>query len=405
MKVACILITHFPWKAEVHRRSELRDQPLLLVRTAGSQRTIADYSPSLPGVAVGMKLQKAMTFAQGATLLEADDVYYASKSNSILDALEKRSPVVEDATFGCAYVGLDGLEALYGGGAQLISALQGAVPAHFDARIGVATGKFMAYLAALSSSVPLSNGDHRGSRQLDTLDGPTTCQSFVQRFPVDVLPISFKTKDKLRQFALHTLKDIAGIPLNSMQAQFGPEGKRIWELSQGIDDSPLTPRNTEEVISESLSFTNPTSALEAILLAIEVLLGRAFRRPELKRRLARRIVLEAHIYRRSSWTKGISLREAAGKPGDAMSRIKSVLERTSLPGPLEDVTVSLKSLCKEAGRQVSLFAEVRCQEQIQQALRDLDARLGRQAPVFRMREVEPWSRIPERRYALAPADR
>jgi hypothetical protein len=35
-------------------------------------------------------------------------------------------------------------------------------------------------------------------------------------------------------------------------------------------------------------------------------------------------------------------------------------------------------------------------------LRQLGARLGVQPPIYHVREVEPWSRLPERRQALVP---
>ena len=54
----------------------------------------------------------------------------------------------------------------------------------------------------------------------------------------------------------------------------------------------------------------------------------------------------------------------------------------------------------EAARQPSLFiARARQLAEIAEAARQLQARYGR-VPLYHAIEVEPWSRIPERRWAL-----
>ena len=40
---------------------------------------------------------------------------------------------------------------------------------------------------------------------------------------------------RLRLLGLETMGDIAQLPLGAFQQQFGPEGKRCWELAQGAD--------------------------------------------------------------------------------------------------------------------------------------------------------------------------
>jgi DNA polymerase-4/protein ImuB len=63
-------------------------------------------------------------------------------------------------------------------------------------------------------------------------------------------------------------------------------------------------------------------------------------------------------------------------------------------------------LTGETGKQRSLlFAEqARRRAQLFAALRQLKQRFGGESQVNRVVEVEPWSRIPERRYALIDYD-
>ena len=70
------------------------------------------------------------------------------------------------------------------------------------------------------------------------------------------------------------------------------------------------------------------------------------------------------------------------------------------PAPIEELALELLGLGGEAARQPGLFvARARQLAEIAEAARQLHARYGR-VPLYHAIEVEPWSRIPERRWAL-----
>ena len=245
MKIACVLITHFPVKTELQRRPELAGRPLIVLQDRGSRQFVLDCSPEASGVLQGMSAQEASSWCRDATLLEADEPRYRARFEEMLRSLEQRSPLVEAADLGCAYVGLEGLEPMYGGEARLVNTLLQAVPDSFNPRVGLATGKFPAYLAAVTS------GPGRATR------APENVADFLGPFSLNLLPISWENKARLNRLGLSTLEQIARQPVGAMQSQFGPEGLRAWELAQGIDRRPLVPRRRETVIAESLTFPSP----------------------------------------------------------------------------------------------------------------------------------------------------
>ena len=151
--LACVLITHLPMKAERLRSPELRGRPVIVTQQRGSKQVVLDSSAEAIGVIAGMSLQEALSRCKGAALLQADAPYYQSVFDRLVDLLLQRSPVVEKAELGRAYVGLDGLTAMYGSEARLIDALLKAAPHEMNLRIGVAQGKFPAYVAAVASDV------------------------------------------------------------------------------------------------------------------------------------------------------------------------------------------------------------------------------------------------------------
>jgi hypothetical protein len=81
--------------------------------------------------------------------------------------------------------------------------------------------------------------------------------------------------------------------------------------------------------------------------------------------------------------------------------LRHKLEAAALPGPVQRLTITLAEFCGERGRQEGLFAaKGRRHMQLEEAIRALRARYQR-SPILRFVPVEPWSRIPERRMALA----
>ena len=88
----------------------------------------------------------------------------------------------------------------------------------------------------------------------------------------------------------------------------------------------------------------------------------------------------------------------------AVSRIKRILENYPQPGPVEQAGIKITGLGYPRGRQKSLFREVRAKDHLAEDIKQLELKLGN-PQVYTVKEVEPWSRIPERRYALTPTNR
>ena len=71
--------------------------------------------------------------------------------------------------------------------------------------------------------------------------GKAIARTFLKDLSCDVLPISMKSKNKLRDFGLRTLGQMVALAPGPLLSQFGPEGKRIRELARGYDATPLIP--------------------------------------------------------------------------------------------------------------------------------------------------------------------
>ena len=389
MKILCVLVPHFPINCEKLRHPDMMERPLIITAAAGSQKLVLDYAPELKNLQREMPLQQALSLQAEAEIIHADIPYYCSVFNGILDALEKRSPLVEGADLGDIYIGLDGMQLIYENDAVLVKAVQTAVPAVFDAHIGIAEDKFPAYLAAW----------HSPAGSYKTLTGDLA--AFLNDLTCDLLPVSLKTKEKLHSFGLHKLGQVAALLPGPLQAQFGPEGQRIWELANGHDDTPLYPRLTEETIEESTTLSSMTASLDVIMVSIEAMLSRVFVRFEAKGMGIRSVHLWTRTWLREHWEKNIQFKEPALNTKTALSRIKLIMENSPQPGPVEQLGMKITGLGRPNGRQKSLLNDVRAKDNLLDDVKQLEFRLGG-TQLYKIKEIEPWSRIPERRYALIP---
>jgi uroporphyrinogen-III synthase len=108
----------------------------------------------------------------------------------------------------------------------------------------------------------------------------------------------------------------------------------------------------------------------------------------------------------TSWERLFTFKEALAGRDAARRALRAKLELPGglPPAPIEELALELLGLGGFVAKQAKLFvARARQDRQIAEAARQLGARYG-QVPLYHAVEVEPWSRIPERRWALVACD-
>jgi DNA polymerase-4/protein ImuB len=391
MKLLCVLLPHFAWRCEFRRSLIPFDRPVIVTCTEGSQKLVTDFSPDLEDLLPDMPLQAALARHGDAQIVHADIPYYWSAFNHILDRLEQVSPLVEGPEPGTIYINMDGMQLIYPDDKSLVNAVKNIV-SDFAPQIGIAPNKFLAFLAA------------RYNPGNDCRVLGNDVNAFLKDLPCDILPVSLKSRNKLHEFGLATLGQVAAVPSGPCRSQFGPEGKKIWELARGDDDTPLYPRYMEENIEESAALPSVTVSLDVIIVSIESLLGRLFDSNIFKGKGIRSLALWTRTWNAEHWEKTINFKEPALDVRTTMSRIKRTLEDYPQPGPVEQAGLHITGLGFPRGRQKSLFRDIRAKEHLAEDIKQLELKMGN-PQVYSVKEVEPWSRIPERRYALIPTNR
>jgi DNA polymerase-4/protein ImuB len=389
MKILCILLPHFPLVCEHLRQPAIKGRPALVFSSSSSRRTLFDFSPGLEGLTPGMPLERAIALHGGAETISADLPYYRDMFERVLDSLQQVSPLVEGGTEGTVYMGTNGLELLYPGDGDLTRAVREAVCDDFEIRMGQAEGKFPAYLAAERSQ----------PGECTSLNG--SIEHFLEKIPSRHLPVSARSRERLAGFGLATIGQVAALPSSALEAQFGPEGKIIHRLANGTDDSPLVPRLPREIITESLEMESPTSLAEVLLAGFECLLSRVFTGLTARGTGISRLDLIVRTTSGECREKSVFFKSPVMEIKAAIKRIGHVLETWPQPGPAEQLSIRITGTACPLSRQKSLLPEVKSTDHLLGEISQLELKLG-SPQLFKFKEAEPWSRIPERRHVLTP---
>jgi DNA polymerase-4/protein ImuB len=339
-------------------------------------------------------LREAVALCPEAVILSPHPVREHAAAERIVAGLELLSPAVEIDTTqpGCYLIDLTGLDRWLGSPSLAAKRLLATVPALLRPRAGVAPNRFTARVAAHQAAP--------GTVQIVT---PATTRAFLSSAPVSLLPLSPDKRRRLERLGLRTLGELADLPVAAVQARFGTEGRRAWELARGDDREPVHARSQPETVIESLTLPAPATSRETLLIAITRLVLRAFDRTVLEHRHVRQARLRASLEGGQAWEQITTLRE----PGGSKRLLEALgyrVQALTLPGPVEELTLELSGLVDAATRQQLLPGfHSRRPWQLAEASRHLKQRFGTTG-LYRVAEVEPWSRLPERRQALIAYD-
>ena len=345
-----------------------------------------------------MTVSQAIGLCPTLSLIEPDPVHYDEQFAHLVAALENVSPVVEPVELGRVFIGVDGLERLVGPPERQLAMMQRALDQRTRwssmARLGWGRGKFVSWIAAARAKPgkPMIIRDHEW-------------RTFIAQQPIAVLPILPDTHRRLVQLGLKTLHDVARLPEVAMVSQFGREGREAWQLASGFAHDPVIGQEHPEPIVAALHFSVPVADRLLLANAMHKLVERALKHP---RRIGWRVQttrVRAKLEHGTSW-----LAEAIHKDPTAYSErivapLKVRLEQSPPAGAVEGLTVEFIAFTRGT-QELQLFARdaastVRAgrQRALNEAATEIKSRLKRPM-LHHIIEVQPWSRIPERRYAL-----
>jgi DNA polymerase-4/protein ImuB len=391
-----VRILNFSLRVAVLRQPELDGAPLILGPVHGDRPRVLDCTPEAAalGVKIGMTLRDAITAAPMAEVIAINPVRDDALAAEMLTALESLSPLVQrdETEPGCWYVDLHGLERLSGKPADSARQMFALIPAVLRPRIGIAGGKFPARVAA-----------GRAAPGSYVMIPPEFTAEALASEPIASLPAPVELLHRFERLGISTLGILAGLSSSAVAARFGPEGRRLHALATGSDAESVRAPSPQIVIVEQMALPVPTASRDMLLHALRLLVARASHHRAIQHRGARQVRVRAIFERGDSWEKQIAMKDPVR--GDRLFELLRLrFQALELPQPVSDLAIELSDISTENARQQMIDGlRVSRTRPLIEAARQLKSRYGA-SPLFEIVEVEPWSRIPERRHALMPFD-
>jgi protein ImuB len=411
--VVCVLYPRFELLAALGDRRALLSEPVALAPEAGREQVVGEVSAPAEafGVVRGMRLGEAMSRCPALRLVPPDPEGVRSLWNVVLDRLEAMGASVESDHAGAAFFEANGLLGIHGGDLNgVLTAVRRALGR--AARLGAAPCRFAAHAAALQAR-PRRGGaaGRRGAAPASgALAAPrgtvvvpdSAARDFLAPLPVSLLrtrPELQALPDVFERLGIRTLGEVAALPSRAMAERFGHPGLLALDLARGRD-TPLAPRRPPEPVVERLDLPEAASG-QQLERALELLVARVLARRERRGRALRSLAVSARFVAGGTWRAAITLRQASADP----ERIRLALgpRLAELPAPAESLGLEVEAFgppAHDQGRLLDEAAAVR-RARLGEAVRQARQAAGSEA-ALKVLDVDPGSRIPERRSVLAP---
>ena len=411
---ACCWIPLFALRCETARRPELASLPLALLAPDDTRR-LWQVAPLArrAGVKPGMTVSQAIGLCPALKLCEPDPVHYDEQFARLVAALVTVSPVVEPVELGRVFVGTDGIEGLYGGPEGIVEAIKrgtrnaecgtemessldcSAFPLPRSAfRVGWGIGKFVSWVAATRAKP--------GEAVIVPVGGEA---KFLASQRLAVLPLDPDTHRRLLQLGVKTLGALVALPEEAVVSQFGRAGRRLWRLAAGLVSEPVVGRVVPEPIVAALTFFTPVGDRDLLAHALDKLVDRALGDPRRSGWRVQVVRVHAELEHGASWLVAATLKDPATTRERIAAPLKTQLERSPPAGAVERLVVEFTAFAPGTAelqlfaRDAGAAARAGRRRALQSAAREIALRI-RRPMLYHVIEVQPWSRLPERRYAL-----
>ena len=389
MRIACVHIANLAFQVALIENPHLHEQPVIIGGSPFDDAHVFDASPEamMCGVQLGMTLRKAYSLCPQAKFLPRNEEVCKDVFEKVLNTLDGFSPIVESEALGCAYLDVTGVENEQETAENILKSLS-----VLRASLGLSSGKFFSRVAAVISrpeTPTILNGNEK---------------DFISPFPIDVLPCLSDTKDRLRLLGLRRIGQLNAFSLNDFIAQFGAEGKRIYELSRGHDSSLLIPRSKTDSVNSTIELFPPSVDCFEILKSCECILNRLLPSVRSRGKLCSEAILQLSCESASQELRLI-FKEPICSDSVIIKRIKACIENITFPSPVTGV--GLKLLLKnETGRKLQLWqGDYGRRDSMKKLIENLQSRFGYQ-PLKKIEVVDSGAIFPERRTRLVDvADR
>ena len=233
---------------EAREKPALAGRPIAVGGNPADRGVVAtcSYEARRFGVHSAMPMATALRKCPELVVVPVDMVLYKSVSARIQAIFREYTPLVEPLSLDEAF--LDVSDSLHCNGSATLIAAEIRRRIHeqegLTASAGIAPNKFLAKVA--------SDWNKPDGQKVVP---PQEVDAFVRTLPVErIFGVGKVTARKLHAMGIVNCADLQQWPAEELETRFGRFGRRLHELSRGIDDRPVTPVRRRKSLSVEDTF-------------------------------------------------------------------------------------------------------------------------------------------------------
>lgn len=272
--------------ASVEQRDDpnLRGKPVV-VAWRGNRSVVcaASYEARRFGVRSAMPAVRAERLCPDAIFVPPDFTRYKAVSRAVREIFSRHTDLIEPLSLDEAYLDVTENKTGLPTATRVAMEIRRQIREELNltASAGVAPNKFLAKIAS----------DWRKPDGLFVIQ-PGEVSAFLTPLPVGRIPgVGKVTETRLKEAGVMTVGDLRGLGLEALESKFGRYGRRLFELSNGVDHHPVVTNRPTKSISAEDTFERdlPLSETEDLIRRLAEKVWMAARR---EARIARTVVLK-----------------------------------------------------------------------------------------------------------------
>lgn len=240
------------------------------------------YAARQFGVRSALPMSQAVRLCPQLLIVPAHHQAYRRVSQQVMQRLQALTPLVEQLSIDEAFLDVTTLSETAERIAQRLQA-QINQELQLPCSLGVATNKLVAKIANNVGKAAVRSGQ---SPNAITVVPAGREANFLAPLPSEELwGVGPKTAERLREFGITTIGDIAQWPAAQLTAHFGKHGSDLARHAKGIDGRPVEPQRETKSISQETTFTRDVrdeGQLRQVLSEQAAAVARELRRKQLR---------------------------------------------------------------------------------------------------------------------------
>ncbi len=281
----------------------------------------ASYEARKYKIHSAMPIAQAMKLCPHGVYLPVRMRRYKEVSSQIFAIFQKYTPLVEPLSLDEAFLDVTGSGKLFGTAEEIARRIRKEVRAETGLTVsaGVAASKLVAKIAS----------------DINKPDGLTLVPvgreaEFLAPLPIKRLwGVGKKTREILEMLGIHTIGDLASLPLALLEQKFGKHGRSLHNAALGLDDRDVETEHETKSVGHEFTFDKDLVEPETIrreLLELAVMVAKRLRRYKFQ---GRTITLKVKYHDFKQITRSVTIKQHTADSKCIYEKTLQLIQKTA----------------------------------------------------------------------------